>query len=60
MWKDVMIVAGAAALGEWGARKWGAAIETQAVSMKIPVPVAHAVVVGSAAALGFMLIKAVL
>jgi hypothetical protein len=60
MWKDVAIVAGAAALGEWGARKYGAQIESKAVEMKIPVALAHAGVVGGAAALGYFVIKAIL
>ncbi len=60
MWKDVAIVGVAAALGEYGARKFGASIEAKAVSMKVPIPVAHAVVVGSAAVVGFLLVKAVL
>jgi len=59
MWKDVAIVAGAAALGEYGARRFGASIEAKAVEMKVPVPLAHALVVGSAAAVGFLVIKAI-
>lgn len=59
MWKDVMFVAGAAALGEYGARKWGASIEAKAVEMKIPPTFAHAAVVGGAAALGFLVVKAI-
>jgi hypothetical protein len=59
MWKDVAIVAGAAALGEFGARKFGAHIEAKAIEMKIPPPLAHAAVVGGAAALGFLVVKAI-
>lgn len=59
MWKDVAIVAAAAAIGEYGARKFGASIESKAVEMKIPVAVAHAAVVGGAAALGYLLVKAI-
>ncbi len=60
MWKSVAIVAVAAALGEFGARKYGAQIEAKAVAMKLPPAVAHATVVGSAAALGFLVISSIL
>jgi hypothetical protein len=60
MWKDVAIVAGAAALGEYGARKFAGPIEAKAVAMKVPPTIAHAAVVGTAAALAFFLVKAVL
>jgi hypothetical protein len=59
MWKDVAIVAGAAALGEYGARKFGATIESKAIEMKVPPALAHAAIVGGAAALGYLVIKAV-
>lgn len=59
MWKDVMIVGLSAGLGEYGARKYGASIEAKAVEMKLPTAVAHATVVGGAAVLGFLVVKAV-
>ncbi len=59
MWKDVAIVGGAAAIGEYVSRRWGGPIEAQAVKMKVPSPVAHAAVVGACAAGGFFLIKAI-
>jgi hypothetical protein len=59
MWKDVAIVAIAAGLGEFGARKYGTAIEAKAVEMKIPTSVAHAAVVGGFAAASFFVVKAV-
>lgn len=59
MWKSVAIVAVAAALGEYGARKYGAPIEAKATAMKVPIPVAHAVVVGGAAAIGFFVVSAI-
>jgi hypothetical protein len=59
MWKDVAIVAGAAALGEYASRTWGGSIEKFAVDKKIPTPVAHAVVVGGFAGAGYFLIKAI-
>jgi hypothetical protein len=60
MWKEVAFVAGAAALGEYAARQWGSSIETKAIEMKVPVAVAHALVVGSFAAAGFAVAKALL
>ncbi len=60
MWKDIAFVAGAAALGEYASRKWGASIEAKAVEMKIPTSIAHAAVVGGFAAGGYALAKAVL
>lgn len=60
MWKDVAIVAVSAALGEYGARKFAAPIEAKAVQMKVPAPVAHAVVVGGAAVGMFLIVKAIL
>ena len=59
MWKEALFVGVAAGLGEYGARKFGGTIEKKAVEMKIPPAVAHAAVVGGAAILGFMLVKAV-
>ncbi len=59
MWKDVAIVGGAAAIGEYVSRRWGAPIEAQAVKMKIPAAVAHAAVVGGCAAGGFLLLKSI-
>ncbi len=59
MWKEALIVGIAAGLGEYGARKFGATIEQKAVEMKIPPTVAHATVVGGAAILGFMVVKAI-
>lgn len=60
MMKEVLIVAGSAALGEFLAQKFGTTIEAKAVSMKIPPTVAHMAVVGGAAALGFVVLKHVL
>lgn len=60
MWKDVLIVGAAAAIGEYGARKFGTSIEAKAVEMKVPPAVAHAAIVGGAAALGYLVVKAVL
>jgi hypothetical protein len=60
MFKDVMIVAGATALGEYLSRKFGATIESKAVEMKIPPTLAHAAVVGSGAATAYFVIKAVI
>lgn len=57
MWKDVAIVAVSAGIGEWGARKYGASIEAKAIELKIPPALAHAGVVGGAAALGYLLVK---
>lgn len=59
MWKDALFVGGAAAIGEYASRKWGAAIEAKAVEYKIPPTVAHAAVVGTMAASGFFLLKAI-
>lgn len=60
MFKEVAIVAGCAALGEWLSQKYGAQIQAKAVAMKVPVAVAHAGIVGGAAALGYLVVKAVL
>lgn len=60
MWKDALIVGAAAALGEYGARKFGTTIEAKAVEMKLPPAVAHAAVVGGAAVLGFLVVKAII
>lgn len=59
MLKEVLIVGGSAAVGELIVQKFGSSIEAKAVSMKIPPTVAHMAVVGSAAALGYVLLKAV-
>jgi hypothetical protein len=59
MWKDVLIVGVAAGLGEYGARKFGASIEAKAVEMKVPPAAAHALVVGGAAVVGFLVVKAI-
>lgn len=60
MWKDVAIVAVAAGLGEYAARKFGTSIEAKAIELKIPPAAAHALVVGAGAAAGFLVVKAVL
>jgi hypothetical protein len=59
MWKNVAIVAGSAALGEYLSRKFGAQIEAKAVEMKVPAAAAHVVVVGGAAATGFLILSAI-
>lgn len=58
--KDVLIVAGAAALGEYMRGKFGGSIEKAAIEAKVPPAIAHAAVVGGAAALGFVVLRAVL
>jgi hypothetical protein len=60
MWKDILFVGGAAALGEYLSRTYGTTIKAKAVEMKIPPTVAHAAVVGGAAAGAFFVLKAVL
>jgi hypothetical protein len=57
MWKDVAIVAVSAGLGEWGARKFAGPIEAKAIELKIPAALAHAGVVGGAAAIGYLVVK---
>jgi hypothetical protein len=60
MWKEVLFVAGAAAVGEYAARKWGAGIEKKAIEMKVPPMLANALVVGAFAAAGYGVAKAIL
>ena len=57
--KEVLFVAGAAALGEYLRGKFGANIEKMAIDAKIPPTVAHVAIVGGAAALGFVALRAV-
>lgn len=59
MWKDVLLIAGSAALGEYLSRKYGASIEAKAVEMKIPATLAHGAVVGGFAAGGYFVAKAI-
>lgn len=60
MWKDVLIVAAAAAGGEYLSRRFGSQIEAKAVELKIPPTIAHAAVVGGSAATTYFVIKAIL
>jgi len=57
--KEVLFVAGAAALGEYMRGKFGASIEKAAIDAKIPPQVAHIAMVGGAAAVGFVVLRAV-
>ncbi len=59
MLKEVLIVGGSAALGEFIVQKFGATIEAKAVAMKVPPTVAHMAIVGGSAALGYVVLKAV-
>lgn len=57
--KEALIVGGAAMAGEFIVQKFGATIEQKAVEMKIPPTVAHMAIVGGAAMLGFVVLRAV-
>ena len=59
MWKEYLIVGGAAAVGEFLVQRYGNQIQEQAAKLKIPPMVAHIGVVGGSAALGYAVLKAV-
>lgn len=56
-WKELLLVGGAAAAGEWARNKYGVQIEQKAVEMRIPPTVAHASVVAAFACAGYALGK---
>lgn len=58
MWKELLIVGGAAAAGEWFVQKYGNQIQAQATKIGLPPMAAHILVVGGSAAGGYALLKA--
>jgi hypothetical protein len=59
MWKEIMFVGAAAALGEFAVQKWGNQIQAQAVKLHIPPMAAHIVIVGGSAAAGYAVLRAI-
>lgn len=58
--KEALIVGAAAAAGEFLVQRYGNQIQAKAVEMKIPAGVAHVAIVGGAAVLGYVVLRAIL